>query len=387
MTLRVACPAGHPVILAADKLGTDVACPHCLMTFRADTETALRPHARKEDKARRARDDEDDDDEKPPKKAKTKKDAIREGEPPVKPKKRRASTEDDDEDEEDEKPRKKKSAAKKADDDEDDEDDEEGDAEDEEEEEEEPIEWTPRKRQLQRCGIGLTIMMVAYCILMGFSFFIMLLLVYYTFEIMNYIGANSKMEGIPLGEASVWLGLTAAPFLALAQVVLLVALVMSLFSVPAKVEAKGALIAGIVFGGLVFLAGTLILLAHYEVIVSDVVRSARLIQLMGGGAGLCFFLSTLSAMAYHGKLLHFLNLRLEASQPITNTLFYFLYFIGAFIIFLATPYVCYYLFVYFGWAVILGICAVIAIAIRQLIAQAKMFLLAKKAIDKYIREA
>ncbi len=391
MTLRVACPSGHPVILAADKLGTEVACPHCLTTFRAELEFDPRHHARKEDKARRARDDEDDEDdededdedEKPQKKAaKKSKDADEKPQTKAKPRK---AKEEDDEEEEDEKPRKKKSAGKKEENDEEEDEDEDDE---EEAEEEEPIVWNARKRQLKMCGIALIVMMVAYCIMMAFSFFLMLILDFGTFGIMGYIAEKQKIEGLPLGDVWLWaFGFIAAPFLGLVQLVILVGMVMSLLSVPAKVEGRGSLIGGIVFGGLVFLLAILIALSATGVISSDAVRAERMIQLMGGLAGLCFLLSTMSAMAYHGKLLHFMNLRMEASQPVTNTLFYYIYFAGAFAIFLAAPYVCYYLFNFFGWILLLAIDAVVALAIRQLIAQAQMFLLAKRAIDKYIREA
>jgi hypothetical protein len=196
----------------------------------------------------------------------------------------------------------------------------------------------------------------------------------------------SNIDRFSYGEALTWaFAYISAPFFALVQLILLVAMVICLFVTPAKVEAKGILIAGIVFGGLVFLSGILILLSGS--IMSDPVRAERFSQLLGGGAGLCFFFSAMSAMAYHSKLLGFLNMKLEASQPITNTMFYFLYLAVMFVIYFATPYACYYLMNLVGWLLLLAIDAVVAIAIRQLIAQAKMFFRSKQAINKYILEA
>src|SRR5262245_43458196 len=114
MILRLCCPQGHPVDIAAEKLGDEVACPHCLTTFLAGLLAADRQHARKEErKSRRSRDDDDEDEE------------------------------DEDEEEED-RPRKKAKARSRDDDD----DEDEVDDEDDESDDDEPIEWTPRKRQL-----------------------------------------------------------------------------------------------------------------------------------------------------------------------------------------------------------------------------------------------
>ena len=130
MNICIFCPDGHPVTLAADKLGQVVACPRCFATFRAELEIGLPIGARKVSRSRDDDDDDDDEEEERPKKKPVAKKQI----------KSRARDDDDDDDEEDE----------------------EGD-----EEQEAEIEWTGRKRQLNTCGIGLMIMMVAYYVLIA----------------------------------------------------------------------------------------------------------------------------------------------------------------------------------------------------------------------------
>lgn len=306
----------------------------------------------------------DDEDKKPQKKTKPRQEKV-------------------DDDEEDEKPRKKKPAQKKEDDDEEDEDD------GEEIEDEEPIEWTPRKRKLHLCGVGLMVMMVAYCILMGYSFLLMLLLDYFAWDISVWLGLNpTKFDDIPTGQAATWLfSFLSAPFMALVQLVLLVGLFFSL-AVPPKVEGRGILISGIIFGGLFFLAALLIVLtATTSIIVSDAERAARMIKLMGGGAALCFVISLTSAMAYHSKLLGFLNLKLEASQPLTNSLFYLMFLAAKFVLFVASPYGCHHVHGLIVYVFIIAICAMTGLAIRTLIAQAKLFLKTREVITQYIKGA
>lgn len=384
MAIQVFCPQGHLVIVAVERLDGEIACPHCFATFHAEVDSTVQKFARKEERRGRPSDDEDDEDEadeKPKRKAKPEKEKGDE-KPKKKPKPR---PKDEDEDEEDEKPRKKAAARKKSqkEEEDDDEDEEDGPP----EEEEEPIEWTPRKRRLNMCRIGLYVMMGSYCILMLFTFLFMLVMDFLTYGIGIYIGANDKIEGLPSGEFWTWLfAYTAAPFGALAQLVLLVGFFLNLM-VPPKVEGKGPLIAGIVFGGLVFLAGILILLASNLVIVSDEARAERLVQLMGIGAALCFIISTMSAMAYHGKLLAFFNLKLEASQPMTNTLFYYMYFVGMFVVFLLTPYACYYLHPMISYILIVAIDAMAAMAIRMLLAQVQLFLKSGAMILQYIKDS
>lgn len=404
MTVHLVCPQGHLVQVALDKIGSTVTCPTCFTPFCAELDVGAIHHARKDDKrSRRARDeDEDDDDEeededdeeedeRPKKKPKSSKakddDDERVSEKPLK-KTKKPPVDDDDEDDDEDKPRKKKGAPSKAKDDEDDEevDEDDGDA-GPDEEEEEPIEWTPRKKRLNMCGIGLMVMMGAYCVLIAFTFFLMLVLDFFTFAFGAYVSNFNSLEGLPVGDASTWLfAFTSAPFAILVQIVLVVGLFMNL-PIPPRAEAKGSLIAGIVFGGLVFLCGILILLALTKVIVSDDARAANLSSLLGGGAALCFLISLMSAMAYHGTLLRFLNLRMEASQPITNTMFYVMYFFGMFTLFALNPYACYYLHPLMAYVFILAIDALAAMAIRMLIAQVQLFLKSRRAIMQYIRDA
>ena len=94
---------------------------------------------------------------------------------------------------------------------------------------------------------------------------------------------------------------------------------------PGKAEARSLAISGLVFGLLFFIFGTLTLLAEFQVVVSDQIRAERMEALMGGGAGLCFIVSLMSAMAFQSKLMIFMNMKLEASQAVTNVGFYFLF--------------------------------------------------------------
>src|ERR1017187_4473718 len=132
MKICVHCPEGHPICVAAEKLGRVVICPRCLTSFLADLADTTSRHARKEEpkpKRPRAKDeDEEEEDEKPQKKKARKK---------------------DEEAEADEKPLKKTGKLKK------DDDDEEADDEEVKEEEEEPIEWTRKKRQLALVSTGM----------------------------------------------------------------------------------------------------------------------------------------------------------------------------------------------------------------------------------------
>jgi hypothetical protein len=380
MTLCVSCPEGHSVSVTPGKLGRAVACPCCFTVFRADLDLSPARQARKEEKkARRSRDDDNDDDD----------------------------DDDDDDDEEEEKPRKKKPAAKpkgkaeepkkkdakppakkaasKKDEDEDEEDEEEGG----EEEKEPEIDWTPRKRQLSICNIGLSITIGAFGTMIGFTVVVCLWLDYCTFGVMGAFQATipaelvQKLVGLAYADSATYI---AAPFFTLTQIILLVGLFFSL-SVPAKAEARSLAISGIVFGLLTFVFGILVLLAHYQVVVSDPVRAERMIQLMGGASGLCFVISLMSTMAFQAKLMMFMNMKLEASQAVTNVGFYFVFLTGMFVGLFASIYICNYLHYFLGYAIILAICAGAGMAGRNLYAQIALMLKLRRTIFIYIRDA
>jgi hypothetical protein len=371
MTLCVSCPEGHSVHIAPGKLGCVLACPCCFTVFRAAHDFSNARHARKEEKkARRSRDDDDDDDDEEEEKPRKKK-------PVAKPKAEEPKKKDD-------KPPKKKAASKKDDDDDEDEEEEE-EAGDEEPE----IDWTPRKRQLSLCNVGLSITVGAFGTLIGFTVFTMLWLDYCTFGVMGDFQISTRVELIQAA-VGVAYGINAAfiagPFFTLTQIILLVALFFSL-SVPAKAEARSLALAGIVFGILFFVFGVLVLLAEFQVVVADPIRAARMEQLMGGAAGLCFVISLMSTMAFQAKLMMFMNMKLEASQAVTNVGFYFVFLAGMLVALYASIYICNYLHFYLGYAIILAICAGAGMAGRTLYAQITLMLKLRRTITTYIKEA
>jgi hypothetical protein len=365
MTLRVSCPEGHRIPVAADKLGQVIACPCCFTVFRADLDHSAARQARKEEKkSRRSRDDDDDDDDdEEEEKPRTKK-------PAAKPKAEESKKKDS-------KPAKR--AARKRD---------EEDEEEEDEQEEEPeIDWTPRKRQLSLCIISLYITMGAFGTLILFTAAVCLFLDYSTFEVMtdfqNTVAVEKIQDRISVayGEIAAYI---AGSSIALAQIILIVSLFISL-AVPAKAEARSAAIAGLVFGFLCFVFGILVLLAGN--IFDDKVRAGRMMQLMGGAAGLCFVISLMSTMAFQAKLMNFMNMKLEASQAVTNVGFYFVYLVGMLAGLYASLIVCNYLHYFLGYAMIVAIFAGAGMAIRMLYAHIVLMLKVRNTILTYIREA
>jgi hypothetical protein len=395
MMLCVSCPEGHSVSVAPGKLGGAIACPCCFAVFHPDLELSAVREARKEEKkARRSRDDDDDEDddgdeeeeEKPRKKKSAAKpkgkadERVAQGKPPAKPK---AKAE---EPKKDAKPAAKKAASKK-----DEEDEDEEEEEDEDEEEAEPeINWTPRKRQLSLCTVGLNITIGAFATLILFTAAVMVGLDYFMFfDVMQQFQATTAAEKVQkavVEDYGILAAFYAGPFFALAQIILLVGLFFSL-SVPAKAEARSLALSGIVFGGLTFVFGILVLLAEYKIVVSDDIRAANMKSLMGGAAGLCFVVSLMSTMAFQAKLMMFMNMKLEASQAVTNVGFYFLFLAGMFVGLFASIYICNYLHYFLGYAVILAICAAAGMAGRSLYAQIALMLKLQKTIRVYIKEA
>ena len=292
-----------------------VICPHCLASFRGDLDLTPSRQARKEEsKSRRSRDDDDEDDEeeeRPAKKAKAKK--LNEDEEEERPRKK-AEPKKAKKDDEEETPRKKKKP--RADDEgEDEEEEKDGDDETEAVEEEEPIEWTPRKRQLSVCAKGLMAMVVGcYCLV---AFTVLTSLAIDCFEFID----DWKTP---------WIGpfifnWFALPLLVLGVTAIVVALVMNLW-VPSRAEGKGSLVTGLIFATLVYFLGLLTLLTMLRLTVADNERAERFIGLLAGGTIICFIISMVAAMAYLSQLMRFLKLHLEASQSITNIGFILLSF-------------------------------------------------------------
>jgi hypothetical protein len=381
MTLCVSCPEGHIVSVAPGKVGRTVACPCCFAVFRADLDMTASRQARKEEKkTRRSRDDDDDDDddeeEKPRKKKPAAKpkdkadDRVAKGEPPAKAKGKAPA---------------KKAASKR------DEEEEDEDEEDEDEADREPeIDWTPRKRQLSLCTVGLFITIGAFATMIAFTAAAMFGLDWFMFfDVMASFQATKPadvVQKLVIADYGWLAAFIAAPFFALTQIILLVALFFNL-SVPAKAEARSLALSGIVFGLLTFIFGILVLLAYYQVVVDDVVRAERMIQLMGGAAGLTFVISLMSTMAFQAKLMMFMNMKLEASQAVTNVGFYFVFLSAMFVVLFASIYICNYLHYFLGYALILALAAGAGLAGRTLVAQIMLMLKLNKTIQIYIKEA
>lgn len=312
MTATVLCPVGHPVAIAAEKIGGTIACPHCLVPFFASLELDVRAHAKKEErKPRRTRNDDDDDDE-----------DEDDDEPRKRKSARRRDDDDDDDEDEDEAPRRKKSARKRDDDDEDEEEDDDEDEEDEDEEDddeedddEEEVEWTRRKRQLNMCSIGLIILIVAYSLLAAFTIFCDL-----GFAIFLILGDPDFWTPV----AYFLFFFLSVPCLFLCIVGHMAALAINFF-IPARAEARSPIIAGEVFFGLMAFLSIFIVLAHFDVIMADPDRRLRMMQLLIGISLICFACGIIGTMAYLAKFMIFMRLHLESSKPITNAAFMLLF--------------------------------------------------------------
>src|SRR5439155_1080652 len=61
MSMRVVCPEGHLVHVAASKVGGTAVCPCCLAAFSVDLADASMRRARSEEKGRKSRDDDEAD--------------------------------------------------------------------------------------------------------------------------------------------------------------------------------------------------------------------------------------------------------------------------------------------------------------------------------------
>jgi hypothetical protein len=409
MNLHVRCPEGHLVAIAAERLGSTAHCPCCLVTFLAELQLNASQQARKEEsKSRRSRDDDDDDDddedlddvemdeddedeedERPRKKAKSKTEDE-------KPRKKKTTDEDDededadedddeDEDDEDEKPKKK---TKKADDEDDDEDerpkpkkktskssaddDAEDDEDDEEkdEEDDEPIEWTPRKRQLLVCSYGVVAVMVAIYTLCGFAVFSAFATLF--FEIID------PDLGVGLFQY------LCVPLLYLALTSVLTAMIMS-FWAPAKVEGKVGIICNLVFSGLVLFQGLLMILNYNELLVEST-RVERFTQFLVGGSIICCILAMISAMGYLSKLLYFMNLRMESSQPVTSMGFVTMCFLGMLAVVYISPVVKGW-FDWLGYIMALLYAVVAGLSVYLLVYFIFLLMKLREYIAKYIREA
>lgn len=283
MNVRLICPEGHPVVVAADKLGGTAICPHCFTTFLAELDLARGSHARKDEgKSRRARDDDDEEDEEDDR-----------------PRKKKPKPRDEDDDEDD-KPRRKK----RRDDDDD----------DEEEEpepavpgsEEEPIKWTPRKRQLSTVSTGLIMYQVVFWTLLA-TYALMALAI-----IASLAGAFIPI----LAEISIILAMFAVlPLTGVSFVIHLVAWIM-MFWAPGKSGARGSAITAMgFFFGPVLLFGLYYALSFAEFFRNPSVKDNFFFLMLGLSciSGLISFFYSLQVLE---NLASFMGLIQLAKEPV-----------------------------------------------------------------------
>jgi hypothetical protein len=361
MIMRVVCPEGHPVLVDATRRGAAAICPRCFASFLVEMDGASAWHARKEDsKARQPRDDDDDeeDEEERPRRKTT-------------PKKAKQDDEEDDE----ETPRRKKQSRKKVDEEEEEDEDEDEEEDDEEGEPEEPIEWTPRKRQLNICAHGLIAMVVACNLLIAFVFFSSIWIDFYELNIFG----GARPLAITLFN---WISLPLA-FLGLTAFV--VGMMLNL-AAPAKAEAKGALIAAIVFAGLIYVLGLLTLLTMFGALFADPDRAKHFVQLLVVGSLVGFILCMVSTMAYLAKLMIFMKLHLDSSQPITNIGFILLAFALLFGLVYASPLLKTSIADWVRFVVAPVGTAIAGFAIYMLTVQARLITRVRRTIGVYIKE-
>jgi hypothetical protein len=381
MSLHVHCPEGHEVAVGAAKIGAVAFCPHCYCAFTIKPSIDPWSRARKEEsKSRRARDDDDEDDDEEDE------DDEEEDEDDDRPRKqaKKKKDEDDDEDEQDEKPRKKKAVARDDDDEDEEEEEDEkpkpkpkkakADSDDEDEEEEEEIEWNPRKRQLQICSHAVMVVLVAMCMLGAFAVFATFAMLF--FQLIDDAKTPEFGPGI--------FRYVCVPLLYLSILSILTAMIMS-FASPAKVEGRVGIISALVFGGLVLFQGLLMILNYSEALV-EASRVERFTQFLAGGSILCFIFATISCMGYLSKLLYFMNLRMESSQPVTSMGFVFMCYLGMLVLIYVDPIVKGW-FDWLGYILALVFAVVAAFCIYLMVYFIFLLVKLREAIAKYIREA
>src|ERR1043165_737558 len=301
MSTCILCPEAHRVRVDAVKLGSVVFCPQCFTPFHAQNPIEFTVYARPtKGKARPSRDDDDDDDD------------DEEDEKP--PKKTKAGGAKKKQDEEDEKPRGKKAARKKDDEDEDEEDEDEDDEEEEEEEEEEePIQWTKTKRQVNVADKGLAVIVSGWYMILAFTWLAAIC-----------VDIHQLKDALGDWRSQAWFLFQwiALPLGYLALAVLLIGLVISLGG-PPKLEGKGVIMAALLMGVLVFVLGVVMLLTQMGVfsIGADPVRYRNMMQLLVIIAVLCFTLTMVCLMGYLAKLLVFMRMNMESTQPTFSAAF------------------------------------------------------------------
>jgi hypothetical protein len=374
MSIRVVCPEGHPVVVEACKLGGAVVCPHCYASFPAEMYLTPARHARKaESKSSRSDDEDDEEEERPQKKIKAKRPRDDDEEEERPQKKTKAKKPKDEE----ETPKRKNQTRKQEDDDEEDEEEaeEKEEDDDEEAEEERPIEWTARKRQLNVCSNGVLAMTVGVYCLAAFAGFTALWVAFHEMDLFD--GGRPWMVSF-----FDWLSI---PLLYLGIAAFTVGMFLSL-RVPAKAEGRGPIIAALIFSGLVFFLGLLTILGMYGTLSGDEERASRFVQLLVGSSSVCFILFLVSTKAYLAKLMIFMKMHLESSQPITNAGFILLSFVGMLLLVMISPVLKTSIAPWMCYVVALAFVACAGFGIRTLIVDAKLLTKIRDTIGKYIKD-
>ena len=176
------------------------------------------------------------------------------------------------------------------------------------------------------------------------------------------------------------------PLLVLAVAGHMACLVMN-FAVPAKAEGRGAIIAGLVFFGLLIFVVILIIVTFFDGIMADPERKQRMMELLSYGAMLCFVLGLVSTAAYLAKFMIFMRLHLESSKPITSAGFVILTFAILAFLTVISPKVKEFIGDWMCFVVALAAGIVGGVAIRILISYALLLAKIRKMISNYIREA
>jgi hypothetical protein len=312
MKICVHCPEGHPICVAAEKLGRVVICPRCLTSFLADLADTTSRHARKEEpkpKRPRAKDeDEEEEDEKPQKKKARKKDEEAEADEKPLKKKTPKKVKDDDEDEEDEKPRKKTGKLKK------DDDDEEADDEEVKEEEEEPIEWTRKKRQLALVSTGMKAYLIGYYAMMvTFGLLALFQLPWLAFTVLAHFNAGDKIDmDMPnlIFYIMAFFGGVGGVVLYACQIIGWVTGLLA----PGRAEVRGVCITAL----LMFLGPVLLYLIYFffaNVVIDRASVSDRMLSLFHGFAFVSLMMALYCGLIYLGKIAGYMNMTMEKHKP------------------------------------------------------------------------
>ncbi|MBM3995193.1 MAG: hypothetical protein FJ303_13725 [Planctomycetes bacterium] len=359
MSMRIECPNGHVIVVDAAGAGGDFVCPLCAGSAPFDIEAAR--HARKDEGKRRSSsraDDEDDEDDRPQKKS-SKKSARPSDDDEDRPRKKSRDDEDDDDD------RRSRKKSRRRDEDET----------PEAQDSDDGIEWTPRKRQLQVASYALIVMIVGLSIFLAFNFFNWKWMAFYEMEL--------------FGDAKTWAPALfywlSVPLLYLGIIAFVVAMVMSLWA-PSQVEGMASIITCLVFTGIILFVGLLLILNYFELLLGDLARGARFVQIMAIASAACMVVGMMAAMAYLSQLMVFMKLTLESSQAVTNMMFVILLWGVMFALVYISPKAKDMVGDWFGYLLVGAAAAVTGLAEYILVNLILLIIQVRKTIDKYIKD-